>query len=159
MWDRETLLSFLHTLSRFAWHWPLQSTFWYSHLHVLNYWLSTILLRRYLSLGCCWKSPVKFRKHEYRAVKWIDHRLEGKDCLLSKWQVFQCFSEYKSLSWEDSHVFCLSYPGKCSTKLFVFRNASISWPTTRLLDQAKWSRSLQVTTARELKPFMVRQGF
>lgn len=27
------------------------------------------------------------------------------------------------------------------------------------LDQAKWSRSPQVTTARLPKPFMVRQGF
>lgn len=40
----------------------LYGTFRFSCLQDLKSWLSTTLLRRYLSLGWCWKIPVKFRQ-------------------------------------------------------------------------------------------------
>lgn len=60
--QKTLLLSIPHALSRFVWHCPLQSTFRHSCLQDLKSWLSTTLLRRYLSLGWCWKIPVTFRK-------------------------------------------------------------------------------------------------
>lgn len=152
--QKTQLLSILHTLLGFVWH--LQSTFWYSCLEDFKYWLPTTLLRRYLSIGWCWKISVKFRKHKYRAVKGTDHRLGGS--LPSKWQIFQCFPVYKPLPWEDSHIFCLSCPGKSSTTLFLFRNISNSWLTSGLHNT--WpGKMVKVSPSYYCQRIMVRHSW